>query len=102
MPRYGPSAEGPAWSDVAATRNGQRVDQYRGNPAWATPTKDTSPWSKRPQAGDAEAAQRHYDEYELDRPAYTSTSIFGGERKVDSRGREVNNPGKKRWWQGLF
>lgn len=89
-----------AWSDVAASRNREKIDAYRPT-HWDTPTRETSPWMKRPQY-DAEAAQKKYDEYELDHSAYTSTSIFGGERKVNGAGREIHNPGKKRWWQGLF
>lgn len=90
-----------AWSDVAAARNREKTDAYRPSTLWGTPTRETSQWARRPEYDEAEA-QKHYDEFELDHAAYTHRSVFGGTVKRDARGREVNNPGKKRWWQGLF
>ena len=76
--------------------------RFKGNPAWGVPTEQTSLWMRKVEY-DGEEDQRRFDEYELDHPSLVTRSWWGGEKQVDSRGRERKDPKKyKPWLEGLF
>jgi len=73
-----------------------------GNPAWKTPTKETSEWAKRLQY-DPGAEQRKYDTRELRKATYTTKTFWGREKSYDKDGNPIQDPSQKgKGWHGFF